>query len=77
MFFLSVGYTILTLLSKNIWLLSKSLNLIGYQGDKRVNFRKRLKNLLLWLYLANIQKSVYRTIGPLVFMLLRTRFHDF
>ena len=28
-----------------------------------------LKNLLLWLYLANSQVSVYRTIGPLVFFL--------
>ena len=28
-----------------IWLLCKSLNLIGCQGDKRVNFRER--NLLL------------------------------
>ena len=30
------------------WLLSKSLNLIGYQGEKRVNFRRRkkLNNLL-------------------------------
>ena len=26
-----------------IWLLSKSLNFIGCQGDKRVNFRKNVK----------------------------------
>ena len=26
-----------------IWLLYKSLNLIGYQGDKMVNFRKNVK----------------------------------
>ena len=36
------------------------------RATKRVNLRKMIKNLLLWLYLANSQVSVYRTIGPLV-----------
>ena len=30
-----------------IWLLSKSLNLIGCQGDKKGKFRKNVKGLLL------------------------------
>ena len=50
-----------------IWLLSNSLNLIGYPWGKKGKFKKKcLKNLLLWLYLANSQVSVYRTIGPLI-----------
>ena len=43
----------------------KSLNLIGYQGDKKGKFYKIVKNssVMVYVYLANSQVSVYRTIG--------------
>ena len=101
-----------------IWRLSKSLNLIGCQGDKEGKLKKMFKNLLtnhkvdeaftfhtclwhypvhelcfffvsirleawllwqlfslLWLYLANSQVSVYRTIGPQVLIISHFGFH--